>query len=88
MIVGGMTALMENLQFPQAARGRVNMERVVLQALIGESGEVLDLVLLQSADCSLAQAAIYAVNQTEFTPATLDHKTIATTMNIPILFRQ
>jgi len=72
---------------PKSSRCRKTSTSYLIQALIGENGEVLDLVLLQSAVCSLAQAAIYAVNQTEFTPATLDHKTIATTMNIPILFR-
>lgn len=88
MVVGGMSALMGNLQFPNTARGRVGTERVVLQALIGENGEVLDLVLLESADCYLMQAAIHAVNASEFTPATLGNEAIATTMNIPIVFRQ
>lgn len=88
MVEGGMSALAENLHYPPSARERSDVQRVMLQALISEEGELLDLVLLQNAECDLVMAATYAVRESEFTPASLDSEAIATTINIPIVFRQ
>jgi periplasmic protein TonB len=71
--------------YPQAALGLQTRGTVVLDATIGTDGKVTNIVVLQSIP-SLDQAALEAVRQWEYEPATLNGVRVAVVMTILVRF--
>ncbi|MBN1270989.1 MAG: TonB family protein [Candidatus Aminicenantes bacterium] len=69
--VGGMAALKKNVRYPKDALKAKVSGIVVLEAVIGKSGEVLDvrIVSFPEGGKSLADAAVEAVKKTSWKPA-------------------
>ena len=61
-----------NPRYPEAARKGKVMGVVVLEAVIGKEGQVLDVRVLESPDPSLGEASVAALRQWRFEPARSD----------------
>lgn len=73
--------------YPEPARSQGTQGAVVLQAVIDESGEVTDLVVIQGQPDGLSEAAVEAVRRWRFEPARLGGKPIAVYYNLTVNFR-
>lgn len=85
--IGGMQALLRNVQYPEIARDAGIEGRVVVQAFISEKGEVLETFILSGMPATgLDEAAAKGVRRTRFKPAVQRDKPIAVWMAFPINF--
>jgi TonB family protein len=75
-------------RFPQAAIGKKVLGRVVLTAVIGTDGTVGDIKVVRpaGADCGFEQAAIEAVRQWRYTPATRDGEPVPVYFTVVVDF--
>lgn len=87
--VDGMQGIMANLHYPKIARLAGIEGRVVVRALIDESGSVIDTEIVESieGDNGCDEAAINAVKNTKWAPARLKGKEVKSRVAIPIIFR-
>ena len=60
---------------------------VVLQVLIDKTGAVRQIVVRKEFASGLSEAAVDAVRQWQFAPATLDGKPVDVVLNLTINFR-
>ena len=76
-------------KYPEEARKKGIEGEVVVQALVDKKGEVQDLKILknQSGSEELGKAAMDAVKQWKFKPATKKGDTVSIRIAIPIKFR-
>jgi TonB family protein len=73
--------------YPEEARKARIMGIVIVQATIGEDGAVKNVEVLKPLPFGLDQAAVDAVKQWTFKPATLDGKPVAVLFNLTINFK-
>ena len=73
-------------RYPEFAREAGIEGRVVLKALVGRDGQVLQVVVLEG-DRSLVDEALKAVRVWKFRPARWNGKPVTAWVAIPILFR-
>lgn len=76
-----------NVRYPELARRRGIEGDVIINALIAKDGRVADIKVHESDSPLLETAAIEAVRNTKFTPATEDGVPVAVWIQIPIVFR-
>ena len=85
--IGGMQALLRNVQYPEIAREAGIGGRVVVRAYISEKGEVLETVILTGMPSTgLDEAAAKGVRRTRLKPAIQRDKPIAVWATFPIDF--
>ncbi len=85
--IGGISALQNNLVYPEEARRQGIEGMVILEILINENGEVEDTRVVESlsADCDIA--AVSAIQKTKWEPAEKEGKSIKTWAGVPVIFR-
>lgn len=87
MPVGGMKAIMKNVVYPESAKAEKIQGKVLIKAVVGEDGKVISAELADDGNPVLAEAAIAAIKETEFIPATKDGKKIKAEVMIPVMFK-
>jgi TonB family protein len=73
-------------KYPEDARKEKVEGNVLIETSIGADGKVLEAKSVESPDPRLAQAAVEAVKQWKFKPATLKGKPVRAKMTITIRF--
>lgn len=74
-------------QYPAEARAARIQGLVILEAIIDQNGRVTDLQVLKSLPYGLDQAAMEAVRQWRFAPATKDGQPVAVVFNLTVNFK-
>lgn len=74
--------------YPVAARSRGQEGKALLRVEVSAAGDALDVRLVSSTGfAALDQAALTAVREWQFTPATVDGKPVAGIADVPVYFR-
>lgn len=79
--------LFKNLQYPQLAREQGIEGTVYLKLCIDQNGKVVDIEILRSTNALFYRAAIDAVWDTSFEPATLNNTPIAMSLVVQVRFK-
>jgi len=74
-------------RYPDEAKDKRIQGTVVLECVISPDGRVSAVTLLYAIDRSLADAAMEAVSQWEYTPTLVDGKPVPVTMTVTVTFR-
>ncbi len=86
--VGGFAAIQQKLRYPEIARKAGIEGRVVIQALIGQDGNVEKTQVVQSlGDNGCDEAAIDAINAVQWHPAINRDLPVSVWIAVPIDFR-
>ncbi|KAA3609320.1 MAG: M56 family peptidase [Calditrichaeota bacterium] len=88
--VGGFKTIQENLKYPELARKAGIEGRVILNVLVGVDGKVKETQILKNiadGNNGCAEAAVAAVEATEWTPAEQKGKPVQVWVGIPVIFR-
>jgi TonB family protein len=84
---GGMQALQEAIQYPEAAKEEGIEGRVFVQFVVGENGDVLKPTVTRGVHESLDQAALNAVKDLSFEPGRQDGEAVKVKMALPVTFK-
>ena len=86
--IGGFSAIMANLEYPEMAR-KANVEgRVVVYAQIGATGDVIDTKIMQSlGPIGCDEAAIKAIKSVRWHPALQRDRPVSVWISIPVDFK-
>lgn len=85
--VGGISAIMKNVKYPDEAKKEGLQGKVFIKATIDENGDVINISVAKSAAPALDKAAADAIKRTKFTPGTKDGKTVKAEVTIPVHFK-
>ena len=86
--VGGYEALQHNIQYPEIARVAGTRGVVIIEALVNETGQVIQTVVVQGiSNTGLNEAAIEGVRRTRFIPARQHGRPISVWISIPVEFQ-
>ena len=84
---GGMQAIYDALQYPDAAR-RAGIEgRVVIQFIVDEEGRVTDPQVVRGIGGGADEAAIEAIQAVEWTPGRQRGRPVRVQFQLPVMFR-
>lgn len=86
-LIGGMQALHEEIQYPEAARNDGIEGRVVVQFVVDEEGAVRDPTIERGVHELLDEAAIQAIEQMEFEPGKQRGEPVKVQMALPVTFK-
>lgn len=86
-IKGGLSELAKNVVYPEEAHKEGIEGKVIVEAVIDESGDVESSKVLKSDNAKLDEAALLAVNNTKFIPGKHEEKVVKVKAVIPIMFR-
>jgi len=76
-----------NPRYPEGAKNRRIQGSVVLECLLTPEGKVRDITVLYAHDKGLADAAVAAVRQWEYTPTLMDGMPVPVIMTVTVHFR-
>ena len=85
--VGGISAIMKNVKYPDEAKKEGIQGKVFIQATVDASGEIVDIKVIKSASPLLDEAALSAIKNTKFKPATKNGKPVKAEVTIPVMFK-
>ena len=84
--IGGMDAIYDNLEYPEIAR-RAGIEgQVVIQFVVDENGNVSNVSVLQDIGGGTGEAAMEAIQQTEWEPGRQRGRAVPVRFQVPIRF--
>jgi TonB family protein len=86
-IIGGIDAIMEKIVYPEEAKADRIEGKVYISTFININGDVVRTEIIKSVHPLLDSAAMKAVNEVKFTPATNKGKNVKIQIAIPILFK-
>lgn len=86
-IVGGMRALMMEVNYPMAAMRRGIEGRVFVQFVVTTEGKPVDIKVLKSAHRHLDRAAVKGVEKMTVEPGALNGEPTNVVMSLPVTFR-
>ncbi len=84
---GGLEAIMENVEYPKAAKEADVQGKVLIKAVVDKEGNVIKTEVLESVNPDLDNAAVKAVELTKFIPGEKDGKKVKSEVVIPIMFK-
>jgi len=88
MPIGGKSALISNIIYPEKAIKNSIEGTVIIQSFIDKKGKPIDFNVLRGIpNTGLDQAAIDAIRQTKFTPAKQRDKKLGVWVTIPVNFK-
>ena len=85
--VGGLRAVQERTDYPEAARDRWIQGQVVVRAVVAPDGRVVWVAVEQSVHPLLDAAAVEAVWDSPFEPARLDGEPVQGVALVPLNYR-
>lgn len=78
----------KNVTYPSIARDNGVQGRIIIQFTVGPDGVVRDIKAIRSVDVTLEKEAIRVVkSSSKWEPGVKDGASVATRMNIPVIFR-
>jgi protein TonB len=86
-LVGGITALMQNVEYPEMARRAGIQGRVTVLAYVNENGDVAKAEVLKGIGVGCDEAALGAIKKAKFIPGKQRGRSVKTRISIPIDFR-
>ena len=86
-IKGGITALANNVKYPESAKKEGIMGIVFVKAVIDAEGNVTEAEVEKGVNEALDVAAVKAVKMTKFEPGIKDGKAVKAEVTIPIKFK-
>ncbi len=86
-IIGGVQALYEKIQYPEAARERGIEGKVIVRFVVDEVGRVRDAQVIRGVHEALDQTVLQAVQALRFKPAQKDGLPVAVRMTLPVVFQ-
>ena len=84
---GGFAAIQRNLIYPEEARRDSIQGEVIVRVLVTEEGNVEKTTILKSLQPDCDEAAIRAIEKTEWEPAEQKGKPVKTWFPIPVIFK-
>lgn len=86
-VVGSVASIAQKVVYPDLAK-RAGIEgKVIVQAVIDESGSVVSTEVLESVGSGCDEAAVKAITQTKFKPGIKDGKAVKSEVTIPVKFK-
>lgn len=85
-MVGGLAALMSDVEYPEAALQAGAQGRVVIQVVVGADGRLVDATVVHSPSSLLDEAALAAANSAQFTPGRHQGVPVASRLSFPVEF--
>lgn len=85
--VGGMTALMQAVEYPKSALKDGTEGKVLVEVIIDANGNVKSAVVKTGVRADLDKAALAAINKTAWTPALKNNAPVESTIIVPIMFK-
>ncbi len=86
-MIGGITALYDEIKFPEIARKAGVEGRVFLQFVVDEQGNVQDAEIYRGIGAGCDEEAIRAISEMKFTPGKQRGKAVKVRMSLPITFK-
>jgi len=87
-LIGGIKGLQSKITYPEIAK-RIGIEgKVIVQAIVDESGNVISVNTLKGIGSGCDEVAMDAVRSSKFTPGKQRGKTVKTQITIPIVFKK
>jgi len=87
MPVGGISAITQNIVYPESAKKDGIEGKVFIIATVNANGDVVKTEVAKSVDPVLDAAAVKAIKMTAFSPGEKDGKKIKATVTIPVQFK-
>ena len=84
--VGGIQAIQQSVEYPQQCRDAGVQGRVIVRFVVSEGGQVQDPNVVRGIGAGCDQAAVRAVEQTEFEPGQQGGRPVNVRMTVPINF--
>jgi len=85
--VGGLKAIIKNIEYPELAK-RMSIEgQVVVKVLVSAEGEPIRIDILKKAHPVLNDAAISTIYKSHFQPAVHQGRTVSAFLTLPVHFR-
>lgn len=85
--VGGLQAIMERIQYPEAAKTAGVEGKVFIEFVVDEQGRVVDPTVLRGIGSGCDEAALQAVANTTFEPGRQKGEAVRVKMTIPVSFK-
>ena len=85
--IGGIEQILKNVVYPISAKEAGIEGKVLVKAIIDESGNVAETEVIKSVNTDCDKAAVDAIKKTKFTPVTKDGKPVKAEVVIPIMFK-
>jgi protein TonB len=86
--IGGSSAILRNIVYPEIAREAQIEGTVIVQAFVNEKGVVTDCVIMKGIpNTGLDEAAIEAIKKTRFKPAKQRDRNVGVWIAIPVVFK-
>jgi protein TonB len=86
-LIGGQSAIYDEIQYPPAARQAGVEGRVIVQFIVDEDGNVTEPRVLKSPHSMLSQEALRVIQLVKFTPGRQRSQAVKVQMAMPIVFR-
>lgn len=84
--IGGLVAIQSKVKYTEIAKRSGIEGKVIIEAVIDETGKVIDAKVLKGLGGGLNESALSAVRETEFSPGLQRGKPVRVRMRIPIKF--
>ena len=85
--VGGITAIANNVVYPQSAKENKIQGKVIIKTVINEEGNVVSTTVEKSLDSECDKAAETAIKKTKFNPGMKNGKAVESEVSIPVKFK-
>lgn len=85
--VGGITAIANNVVYPQSAKANKIEGKVFIKTVIDSKGNVISTAVEKSLNAECDKAAETAIKKTKFNPGMKNGKAVESEVTIPIMFK-
>ncbi|MDZ7723778.1 MAG: energy transducer TonB [candidate division KSB1 bacterium] len=85
--INGFAALQKELVYPESARQNEIEGRVILQTMIGKTGDILEVEVARSLDPACDEAAVNTIRATDWQPALKEGKPVQVRAALPVVFK-
>ena len=86
-LIGGLAALLREVQYPEIARKAGVEGRVIIQFIVDENGKVTESAVIRGIGAGCDEEALRVVRQARFKPGKQRGKAVKVKMALPITFK-